>query len=145
MHSTLLFALLSSISTAVFAADSCICTQFSQITSAVADCTDITLQDIVAPSNNTINLAKLKDNSVVTFAGTTSFEFTNSSDFIPISFGGKNVTITMAPGGVIEGNGSIYWDGLGSNGGLPKYIKILVNELTHAYMTTDQTHSLKSN
>tara|TARA_R110002060_G_scaffold41616_1_gene53193 strand:+ start:1246 stop:1605 length:360 start_codon:yes stop_codon:yes gene_type:complete len=119
MHSTLLFALLSTASS-VFAAESCICTQFSQIADAVSNCTDITLQGIVAPTNSTINLAKLKKNSVVTFAGTTSFEFTNSSDFNPISFGGKNVTITMAPGGVIEGNGSLYWDGLGSNGGVPK-------------------------
>ncbi|KAH7369619.1 glycoside hydrolase [Rhexocercosporidium sp. MPI-PUGE-AT-0058] len=127
MHSTLLYILLSSISTTVFAADSCICTQFNQIASAISNCTNITLQDIVAPSNSTIDLSKLKKNSVVTFAGTTSFEFTNSSNFNPISFGGKNVTITMAPGGVIEGNGSLYWDGLGSNGGRPKpntFIKV---------------------
>ncbi|KAH6721047.1 glycoside hydrolase [Leptodontidium sp. MPI-SDFR-AT-0119] len=131
MHSTLLFVVLSSLSSTVLAADSCICTQFDQIASAVANCTDITLQGIVAPTNSTINLAKLKKNSVVTFAGTTSFEFTNSSDFNPISFGGKNVTITMAPGGVIEGNGSLYWDGLGSNGGVPKpntFIKVKMTE-----------------
>jgi polygalacturonase len=98
----------------------CFCTKYSQIATALANCTKITLKDIVAPTNSSIDLLKAKDNSVITFAGTTSFAFTNSSSFYPIYFGGKNVTITSAPGAIIDGNGSMYWDGLGSNGGLPK-------------------------
>jgi polygalacturonase len=86
----------------------------------VASCTAITLQGIAAPTNKTIDLSKLKANSVVTFAGTTTFAFTNSSTFNPMQFGGANVTITSAPGAIIDGNGQAYWDGQGSNGGLPK-------------------------
>lgn len=98
----------------------CTCTAYSQIAPAVASCTAITLQDIAAPTNKTIDLSKLKANSVVTFAGTTTFAFTNSSTFNPMQFGGANVTITSAPGAIIDGNGQTYWDGQGSNGGLPK-------------------------
>ncbi|KAL2063968.1 hypothetical protein VTL71DRAFT_4462 [Oculimacula yallundae] len=131
MRSTLLFVFLFSIVTSVFATSSCICTRFDQIAGAVLNCTDITLQGIAAPANSTINLSKLKKNSLVTFAGTTTFAFTNSSDFNPIKLGGKNITITMAAGGVIDGGGSMYWDGLGSNGGRPKpntFIKVKMTE-----------------
>lgn len=98
----------------------CYCTKYSQIALALSNCTDIVLKDIVAPSNSSIDLLKAKANSVITFAGTTSFAFTNSSSFYPMYFGGNNVTITSEPGAIIDGNGSMYWDGLGSNGGLPK-------------------------
>jgi len=80
----------------------------------------ITLQDIYAPSNSSIDLTKVKIGAVVTFAGNTTFGFTNSSTFNPMSFGGNGVTITSAPGAIIDGNGQAYWDGQGSNGGVPK-------------------------
>jgi polygalacturonase len=49
-----------------------------------------------------------------------TFGFTNSSSFNPIQVSGKNVTVTAAIGAVIDGNGQAYWDGQGSNGGVPK-------------------------
>lgn len=126
MHHSLLLA---SVFTAVVSAsyiierqDACTVTQYDQIKNAVSTCTNIKLKDIAAPTNSTIDLAKLKDNAVVTFQGKTTFAFTNSSDFSPMIFGGKNVTITSDPGAVIDGNGPLYWDGLGSNGGVPKYV-----------------------
>jgi polygalacturonase len=91
----------------------------------VASCTAITLQDIAAPTNSSIDLSKVKANTVVTFAGKTTFAFTNSSTFNPMVFGGANVTITSAPGAIIDGNGQAYWDGQGSNGGLPKWVLML--------------------
>ena len=100
--------------------DPCYCTEYSQIATAVASCTEILLENIAAPSNSSIDLSKLKDNSKVTFSGLITFAFTNSSSFDPMIFGGKNVTITCAKGAIIDGNGPAYWDGLGSNGGVPK-------------------------
>lgn len=49
-----------------------------------------------------------------------TFGFTPNNDFDPIVISGTNVTITGAPGHVIDGNGPAYWDGLGSNGGAAK-------------------------
>ncbi|TVY23435.1 Polygalacturonase [Lachnellula hyalina] len=98
----------------------CYCTNYSQIPTAVASCTEILLENIAAPNNSSIDLSKLKDNTKVTFSGLTTFGFTNSSSFEPMIFGGDNVTITAAKGAQIDGNGPAYWDGLGSNGGVPK-------------------------
>lgn len=112
----------SSTSSTSSSPSTCTATEYSQIAPAVAACTAITLQDIAVPTNSSINLASLKANSVVTFAGLTTFAFTNSSTFNPMTFGGKNVTITSAPGAIIDGNGPAYWDGQGSNGGVPKYV-----------------------
>jgi polygalacturonase len=77
------------------------------------------LQDIAVPTNSTITLA-LKAGTVVTFAGKTTFAFTNSSTFNPITLSGAGITVQGAPGHVIDGNGQAYWDGIGSNGGVPK-------------------------
>ncbi|KAI9052344.1 hypothetical protein LZ554_003694 [Drepanopeziza brunnea f. sp. 'monogermtubi'] len=119
MHPTLFFAF-ASVYTSTVLACPCVVTKYSQIAGALANCTDILLQDIAAPSNRTINLSKAQKNSVITFAGTTTFAFTNSSTFIPIKFGGKNITIRGTPDSIIDGGGPMYWDGLGSNGGRPK-------------------------
>ncbi|KAE8446775.1 hypothetical protein EG329_011680 [Mollisiaceae sp. DMI_Dod_QoI] len=130
-----LFFLSVSITAALADADNyraapCVCTEYSQIVPAVSSCTEITLRDIAAPSDGSINLSKLKANSVVTFAGKTTFEFTNSSSFNSMTFGGKNVTITATSDAIIDGGGQLYWDGLGSNGGVPKPNHFIVVKMT---------------
>ncbi|KAM3072123.1 hypothetical protein ACMFMF_007517 [Clarireedia jacksonii] len=108
---------------------SCTATVYSQIAPAVAECTSITLRNIYAPPKSSIDLSKIKAGTVVTFAGTTTFGFTNDSSFDPIILGGKGVRVTASAGSVIDGNGSAYWDGLGSNGGVPKRVFLeCVNE-----------------
>ncbi|OBT46724.1 hypothetical protein VE00_02620 [Pseudogymnoascus sp. WSF 3629] len=102
------------------AATPCTVTKYASISSAVASCTDIVLSNIVAPSASAIDLSKLKTGAKVTFAGKTTFEKTPDKSFDPIIIGGTKVTITGAPGHVIDGNGQVYWDGLGSNGGVAK-------------------------
>ena len=109
-RSFILASLLIGVSTSLVSsrenAASCICTQYSQIAAAVKDCTNIILQDIAAPTNSTINLAKLKDGAVVTFAGKTTFGITANSDFNPIEIAGTDITITGAAGHVIDGKWS---------------------------------------
>ena len=51
-----------------------------------------------------------------------TFGTTADDDFDPIYIGGTDITITGAPGHVIDGNGAAYWDGEGSNGGSAKYV-----------------------
>lgn len=97
-------------------------TQYTDISAAVASCTAITLDGITVPGNSSIVLSKLKANSHVTFAGETFFTFSNATastlDLITVT--GTNLTIDGAPGHVINGNGPAWWDGQGSNGGVPK-------------------------
>ncbi len=102
----------------------CTATVYSQIAPAVAACTKITLDGISVPTNSTINLESLKAGSVVTFAGLTTFAYTNSSTFNPIEVGGAGITIQGAAGHVIDGNGQAYWDGQGSNGGTNKSVRV---------------------
>ena len=98
----------------------CVCTAYSQISAAVASCTNIVLSNIAVPGESAIDLSGLKAGSTVTFDGLTTFGFTNSSSFDLITISGKGITVTANPGAVIDGNGQAYWDGLGSNGGVPK-------------------------
>ena len=98
----------------------CVCTAYSEISAAVASCTNIVLSNIFAPDESAIDLSKLKAGTIVTFDGRTTFGFTNSSTFDPITISGQGITVTANPGAVIDGNGQAYWDGLGSNGGVPK-------------------------
>ena len=121
MKSLLVIAqFVAAVSGSIISVRSCLVTEYSEIAPAVATCTNIVLRSVYAPPNSTIDLSKLKAGSVVTFQGRTTFGFTNSSSFNPIVLGGNHVTITAAPNAVIDGNGTLYWDGLGSNGGVPK-------------------------
>lgn len=108
----------TALSISIAATSACTVTEYSQLADAVASCTDIVLQDLAAPAGSSIDLRQLQDGTKVTFAGTTTFEgVTAVKSFYPIQIGGRGLTITGAEGHVIEGNGAVYWDGVGSNGG----------------------------
>ncbi|KAK7178918.1 glycoside hydrolase [Paraphaeosphaeria sporulosa] len=104
----------------VAAADSsCTVTQYAGVPAAIANCTAITLSNILVPSGQTLDLTKLKTGATVTFAGKTSFEyFDGNIDLIKVA--GTGITITAEPDAIIDGNGQAWWDGLGSNGGISK-------------------------
>ncbi|GJC89558.1 polygalacturonase [Colletotrichum liriopes] len=94
---------------------SCTVTKYADIANAVATCKDIVLESIAVPASSAIDLQKLKSGATVTFSGKTTFGTTLDNDFDPIIISGTSVTITGAPGHVIDGNGQAYWDGEGSN------------------------------
>jgi polygalacturonase len=110
----------SSTTSSVTSGTPCVCTAYSQISTAVASCTNIVLSNIAAPNGSAIDLSGLQAGTTVTFDGLTTFGFTNSSSFNPMTISGASITVTANPGAVIDGNGQAYWDGLGSNGGVPK-------------------------
>lgn len=101
-------------------ASTCTVTAAADVASAVASCTSIELSNLVMPANMTLDLTGLQNHTSVVFSGTTQFGFTPNEDFNPIEISGSFITVTGAPGSVIDGNGSAYWDGLGSNGGTVK-------------------------
>ena len=45
--------------------------------------------------------------------------------------GGAGVTIKGAPGSILDGNGQAYWDGQGSNGGVPKSVLLPARNLPY--------------
>jgi polygalacturonase len=59
-----------------------------------------------------------------------------------IQIGGTDITIQGAPGAVLDGNGALWWDGQGSNGGVSKYNSMYLPEgLRSANRPTDRTTS----
>ncbi|KAF7946851.1 uncharacterized protein EAE97_004100 [Botrytis byssoidea] len=79
-----------------------------------AGCTTITLNNIQVPGGTTLDLTGLQTGTQVIFQGTTGFDhFKWAGPLLSIS--GKDIKVTGAAGHVINGNGTLYWDGLGSN------------------------------
>jgi polygalacturonase len=109
------------VSTSTGTTDVCYVTEYSAIPAAVTACNSITLDGITVPGNSTINLSKLKTGSKVTFKGTTFWGYFDAN-YPFIKVGGTNVEITAAKGAVLDGNGQVWWDGLGSNGGVAKSV-----------------------
>ncbi|KZT55467.1 glycoside hydrolase family 28 protein [Calocera cornea HHB12733] len=89
------------------------------VASAVAQCTDLHIQDLTVPPNTTLDLSKVKANTVITFEGRTFWQWANAT-YDLLKVGGTNITIQGAACSVLDGNGPAWWDGIGSNGGVPK-------------------------
>jgi hypothetical protein len=62
--------------------------------------------------------------SEVVFEGNTSFGYAEWSGSL-FSVSGTNITVKGAPGSFLDGQGALYWDGLGNGGGVtkPKFFK----------------------
>ncbi|KAF3290037.1 hypothetical protein TWF132_007233 [Orbilia oligospora] len=87
-------------------------------------CSTIVISDMAVPSGVTLNLEKLKEGTTVIFKGRTTFGYSEwEGSFISIS--GNKLTIKGDPGSVLDGQGALWWDGLGGGGGKtkPKFFK----------------------
>ncbi|THW05491.1 putative endo-polygalacturonase [Aureobasidium pullulans] len=98
---------------------SCTFTSYDDVADQIADCSTVTLSGITVPAGETLDLSDAADGATITFAGTTTFEYSEWSGPL-IRAGGKGVTITGASGHTIDGNGAKWWDGEGTNGGKTK-------------------------
>lgn len=136
-------------------ATTCTVTDPAGVADAVASCTNILLDGLAMPASQTLDLTGLQPSASVVFAGTTTFGYTPDDDFDPVVISGDYLTISGAPGAVIDGNGPAYWDGIGSNGGSSKpdhFIVIanttystvrdltVVNWPTHLFYATANQH-----
>ncbi|ROW02456.1 hypothetical protein VMCG_06124 [Cytospora schulzeri] len=111
----------------------CTVTAAADVSSAVASCSNILLDNLSMPASSTLDLQDLQPSAVVVFSGTTSFGYTEDSDFDPVVVSGDYITLTGTADHVIDGNGQSYWDGQGSNGGSDKPDHfIVVKDTTHA-------------
>ncbi|KAF1981330.1 glycoside hydrolase family 28 protein [Aulographum hederae CBS 113979] len=82
-------------------------------------CKSIVLSSIAVPAGQNLSLEKLQPGTQVTFESHTTFGHKNWAGPL-ISISGKGVTVTGAPGHLIDGGGPAYWDGVGGNGGSAK-------------------------
>ncbi|KAL4891478.1 glycoside hydrolase [Aspergillus ambiguus] len=98
---------------------SCTFTDASTASESASSCSSIVLKDIEVPAGETLDLSDVEDGTTITFQGTTTFGY-EEWDGPLIRFAGKDITITMEEGAVINGDGSRWWDGEGTNGGKTK-------------------------
>ncbi|KAI3396015.1 hypothetical protein diail_586 [Diaporthe ilicicola] len=71
------------------------------------------------PASSTLSVT-VPTNGALLFAGTMTVEYTPDSEYTPIVLKGSNAKVAGLAGAVIDGQGSKYWDGKGSNGGTAK-------------------------
>ncbi|TVY41645.1 putative endopolygalacturonase D, partial [Lachnellula subtilissima] len=115
----------------------CFCTTYPQIAPAISACPSLTLHNIHAPAHSAIALTSLVPGTMITFSGTTTFAYTPDSQFRPIQISGSRVSIRGAPGSIIDGGGEMYWDGLGSNGGVAKPGQFMKVQITNHSTMSD--------
>ncbi|KAK3075477.1 Polygalacturonase 1 [Teratosphaeriaceae sp. CCFEE 6253] len=87
-----------------------------------ASCATIVLSSVAVPSGTTLDLTGLTSGTHVSrsvFEGTTTFGYKEWAGPL-ISVSGTNIVVTGASGSLLDGGGSRWWDGVGTNGGKTK-------------------------
>ncbi|KAL1849832.1 hypothetical protein Daus18300_013145 [Diaporthe australafricana] len=97
----------------------CTVTELSQVTASAAACSNVLLSALTIPASSTLSVT-VPTNGALLFAGTMTVEYTPDSEYTPIVLKGSNAKVAGLAGAVIDGQGSKYWDGEGSNGGTDK-------------------------
>jgi len=99
---------------------SCTFSSYADIT-GVTKCSSITLQGpFTVPANKVIDLTGLTAGTTITIQGTITFaKGTLDETNYLLTISGKSIDID-GTNGILNGNGPLYWDGQGSNGGVPK-------------------------
>ncbi|KAK3114703.1 Polygalacturonase 1 [Teratosphaeriaceae sp. CCFEE 6253] len=82
-------------------------------------CATIVLSSVAVPSGTTLDLTGLTSGTHVVFEGTTTFGYKEWAGPL-VSVSGTNIVVTGASGSLLDGGGSRWWDGLGTNGGKTK-------------------------
>ncbi|KAI0435165.1 glycoside hydrolase [Xylaria sp. FL1042] len=97
---------------------------YSSASISKASCSTIVLSSLQVPGGKTLNLEKLNDGTTVIFEGTTTFGYAEWEGSL-FSVSGNSITVKGAEGSVLDGQGALYWDGMGGGGGVtkPKFFK----------------------
>ncbi|TVY31161.1 Polygalacturonase, partial [Lachnellula hyalina] len=106
----------------------------SAVSVSKAACATIVLSSVVVPAGETLDLTDLTSGTHVTFEGTTTFGYEEWSGPL-VSVSGTSITVTGASGSLIDGDGSRWWDGEGSNGGVTKPKFFYAHSLTTSTIT----------
>jgi polygalacturonase len=84
------------------------------------------MSGVSIPASSTLSV-EVSSDAALLFAGTMTVAYTPDTDYTPIVIKGTGAKVAGLAGAVIDGSGSDYWDGEGSNGGTDKpdhFIKI---------------------
>ncbi|KAJ8958401.1 hypothetical protein NQ318_002183 [Aromia moschata] len=102
---------------------SCTVTSYDQVATAVASCSDLTIDGIEVPAGKALELS-LKDGAKLTFQGHITFGHSEWGGPLVV-IKGKGITVEGASGHRLDGQGALYWDGKGGSGSTkPVFVKV---------------------
>lgn len=98
-------------------ATSCTITKYNanDISKAQSDCSEIVFDGLNVPAGQSLDLTHLKRGTKVTFKGTTTWEYKEWTGPL-IKASGTHVEIVGESGHLLDGRGSLWWDGVGGRG-----------------------------
>ncbi|KAJ8070513.1 hypothetical protein OCU04_000887 [Sclerotinia nivalis] len=82
-------------------------------------CATIVLSSLAVPSGTTLDLTGLNQGTKVIFEGVTTFGYEQWSGPL-VSVSGTDITVTQSGDAYLDGQGALWWDGEGGNGGKTK-------------------------
>ncbi|GKZ40116.1 hypothetical protein AbraIFM66950_002442 [Aspergillus brasiliensis] len=97
----------------------CTVTNQADASAAVSSCSNILLSGVTVEASSSLSLS-VPTSGALLFAGTMTVEYTPDTSYTPIIISGKHAKVAGLEGAVIDGQGSKYWDGKGSSGGIEK-------------------------
>lgn len=112
--------------------DSCTFSGDSGASSASAsqkECATIVLSDVAVPSGTSLDLGDLADDTTVVFEGTTTWGYEEWEGPL-LRIQGSGITVKGAEGAKLNPEGSRWWDGEGSGGGVTKPKFFYAHDLT---------------
>lgn len=112
----------------------CTFTNAASASKSKASCATIVLDSIAVPSGTTLDLTDLTEGTHVIFEGETTFGYEEWSGPL-VSVSGTDITVTANSGAYLNGDGSRWWDGEGSNGGKTKPKFFYAHSLTSSSIT----------
>ncbi|XP_060534970.1 uncharacterized protein LOC132707227 isoform X2 [Cylas formicarius] len=95
-------------------AEECVVSDFGDVEAATEKCSSIIFENLYVPAGVTLKL-NLTDGANVTFRGNTTFGFTNWLGPL-VTINGTGLTMQGDEGSIFDGQGQLYWDGLGDKG-----------------------------
>ncbi|XP_060535280.1 uncharacterized protein LOC132707435 isoform X2 [Cylas formicarius] len=95
-------------------AEPCVVSDFDDVENATKQCSDIVFDNLYVPAGITLKLNLTKGASVK-FKGNTTFGFTNWLGPL-VTINGTGLNVQGDEGAIFDGQGQLYWDGLGGPG-----------------------------
>ncbi|KAJ3348437.1 hypothetical protein HDU83_001322 [Entophlyctis luteolus] len=114
----------------------CVITSYAGFT-GYTSCSSILIQGpFTVPSQKSIDMSKLQTGARVVLSGMVTFNHSTTLSTALLSIGGAGISFTGDPDntGILHGNGQLYWDGLGTNGGSVKPRMIKVSTSANSYI-----------
>lgn len=110
---------------------------YSSASKSKASCSTIILDALTVPGGVTLDMTDLEDGTVVIFQGTTTFGYKEWEGPL-FAVSGTNVKVAGEASGssILDGQGALYWDGEGGNGGVTKPKFFQAHDLTDSLIET---------